>query len=84
MCTALHKVDVMAADIRNAYLQAPTSEKDFIICDTDLHGIEQAGKRAMVVRALYGGKLEVRNFWLHMRACMDTLRLTSCFSDPDV
>ena len=38
----------------------------------------------MVVRALYGGKLEVSNFWLHMRACMDTMGLTSCFSDPDV
>ena len=43
---ALHEVNVMAADIRNAYLLAPTSEKHFIICDADLYGIEQAGKRA--------------------------------------
>ena len=44
--TALHEVDVMAADIRNAYLQAPTSEKHFIICDADIHGIDHAGKRS--------------------------------------
>ena len=44
--TALHEVDVMAADIRNAYLQAPTSEKHFIIFDADIHGIDHAGKRS--------------------------------------
>ena len=54
---ALHEVDIMAADIRNTYLQASTSEKKFIICDADLHGIEHAGKRAIVVRDLYVGKL---------------------------
>ena len=30
--TALHGVPVMAADVQNAYLQAPTSEKHFVIC----------------------------------------------------
>ena len=29
---ALHKIDVKAADIQNAYLQAPSSEKIFIYC----------------------------------------------------
>ena len=29
---ALHGVPVMDADVRNAYLQAPTSEKHYIIC----------------------------------------------------
>ena len=29
---ALHGVPVMAADVCNAYLQAPTSEKHYIIC----------------------------------------------------
>ena len=29
---ALNGLDVFAADIRNAYLQAPSSQKDFIIC----------------------------------------------------
>ena len=81
---ALHKVDVMATDIRNAYLQAPTSEKHFIICDADLHGIEHAGKRACIVRALYNGKLAGRDLWIHLRAYMDILGFTSCFPDPGV
>ena len=29
---ALNNLDVFAADIRNAYLQAPSSQKDYIIC----------------------------------------------------
>jgi hypothetical protein len=29
---ALNELDVMAADIRNAYLQAPSSQKDYVIC----------------------------------------------------
>ena len=81
---ALQKFDVMAADIRNKYLQAPTSEKHFIICDTDLNDIEHAGKRAMVVRDLHVGKNTGRDFWMHLHACMDTLGFTSWFSDPDV
>ena len=71
----------MAADIRNAYLQAPTSENHFIICDADLHGIKNAGKRAIVLCDLYGGKLAGRDLCKHLRACMDTLGFTSCFSD---
>ena len=82
--TALHEIDVMAADISNDYLQAPTFEKHFIICDVDLHGIENAGKQAMFVRAFYGGKLAVRDFWMHLRACTDTLGFTSWFADPDL
>ena len=30
--SALHKIDVKAAAIQNAYLQAPSSEKNFIYC----------------------------------------------------
>ena len=74
----------MSDDTRNAYFQAPTSEKHFIICDVDLHGIENAGKQAMFVRDFYGGKLAVRDFWMHLRACTDTLGFTSWFADPDL
>ena len=49
---ALHGVDVLAADICNTYLKAPTSEKHYIICGEEF-GIENIGKRAIIVRALY-------------------------------
>ena len=74
----------MADDIINAYLRAPTSEKHFIICDSELHGIDHAGKQYMVVRALCGGKLAGRDLWVRLCVCIDTLGFTSCFSDPDV
>ena len=52
---ALNGVDVWAADVQNAYLQAPTSVKHYIICGREF-GLEHEGKRALIVRALYGGK----------------------------
>ncbi len=44
---ALHGIEVLAADIRNAYLQAPTSEKHYIMCGE--FGLENVGKRALIV-----------------------------------
>ena len=80
---ALHDVDIMAADIRNAYLQAPTSEKHFVICGLEF-GLEHLGKRALVVRALYGGKKAGHDFWKHLRSCMSYLGFESSKADPDV
>jgi len=80
---ALLGLDVWAADIRNAYLQAPTSEKHYIICGEEF-GIENVGKRAIIERALYGGKCAGRDFWHHLRSCMKTLEFESSRADPDV
>ena len=81
---ALLGVEVMAADIRNTYLQAPTTEKHYIICGPEF-GLEHVGKRALIVRALYGGKVAGRDFWHHLRSCMkDVLGFESCLADPDV
>ena len=44
---ALNGVDVCAADIRNAYLQAPYSRKDCIICGIEF-GFEHEGKVALI------------------------------------
>ena len=48
---AMHGTPTWAADIRNAHLQAPTSEKHFIVCGDEC-GLENAGKKALVTRAL--------------------------------
>ena len=80
---ALNDLDVCAADIRNAYLQAPSSQKDFIICGPEF-GLENVGKVALIHRALYGGKTAGRDFRNHLRACMFHLHFTSCPADPDV
>ena len=72
-----------AADIRNAYLQAPSSEKYYIICGPEF-GLENVGERALIRRALYGGKSAGRDFRNHLRECMDILHFKSCPADPDV
>lgn len=80
---ALNDLDVFAADIRNAYLQAPSSQKDYITCGPEF-GLENVGKKALIRRALYGGKTAGRDFRNHLRACMKHLDFQSCPADPDV
>jgi hypothetical protein len=66
---AFNGVDVFAADIGNAYLQAPSSQKDFIVCGPEF-GIENVGKVALIRRALYGGKSTGKDLRNHLRSCM--------------
>jgi hypothetical protein len=65
---ALNGLEVCAADIRNAYLQAPSSCKDYIICGPEF-GVENEGKVALIHRALYGGKSAGRDFRNLLRSC---------------
>ena len=44
---ALNDLQVFAADIRNAYLQAPSSQKDYVVCGPEF-GIENTGKVALI------------------------------------
>ena len=80
---ALHGVLVVAADIRNVYLQAPTSEKHFVICGPEF-GIDNVGEKALITQALYGGKTTGRDFWHHLRSCMKFLGFELSYADPDV
>ena len=73
----------MAADIRNEYLKATSSEMHFIIFGLEF-GFEHQGKQAMIVQALYGGEVADRDFWHHLIRCMKYLGFESCFADPDV
>lgn len=80
---ALNGLQVVAADIRNAYLQAPSSRHDYIICGIEF-GLENVGRKALIRRALYGGKTAGRDFRNHLRQCMSHLGFESCKADPDV
>ena len=61
----LNGIDVFAADIQNAYLQAPSSCKNFIICGPEF-GLENEGKVALIHHAPYGGKAAGRDFRNHL------------------
>ena len=80
---ALNGLDVCAADIRNAYLQAPSSCKHYVICGPEF-GLENVGKVALIHRALYGGKTAGRDYRNHLRSCILHLDFRSCPADPDV
>ena len=80
---SLMGLDVCACDIQNAYLQAPSSEKHFIICGPEF-GLENVGKKAKIVRALYGGKSAGADYWRHVRKAMSEMGFQSCKADPDV
>ena len=79
----LNGLDVCAADIRNAYLQAPSLQKDYVICGPEF-GLGNVGKVALIHWALYGGKWAGKDFRNHLRSCMRHLDFISCPADPDV
>jgi hypothetical protein len=80
---ALMDLPVIGADIWNAYLQAPSSEKHYIICGPEF-GIENEGCVGIICHALYGGKVAGRDFWHHLRDCMGHLGFSSSRGNPDV
>ncbi|KAI2500399.1 Reverse transcriptase (RNA-dependent DNA polymerase) [Fragilaria crotonensis] len=79
---ALNDLEVKTADIENAYLTAPVGEK--IWCRLGPEFGSDAGKRALIVRALYGLKSAGASFRNHLADCMRHLRWSSCIADPDV
>ena len=78
----MNGLDICAADIQNVYIQALTSEKHYIICGPEFG--EHQGKKAMIRRALYGGKLAGRDYWLHLCSCMEFLGFSPCKADLDI
>ena len=42
------------------------------------------GNIALIRRALYGGKIAGRDFWIHLRSCMNFLGFKSSQGDPEV
>ena len=79
----LNRLDVFAADIRNTYLQVPSSCKDYIICGPKF-GLENEDKVAFIHHPLYGGKSAGMDFRNHLHSCMHFLGFESCLADPDV
>jgi hypothetical protein len=83
LSAALNALPVCACDIQNAYLQAPSSEKHYVICGPEF-GLDNIGKVAIIVRALYGGKSAGADYWRHVRQAMTTMNFKACTADPDV
>ena len=79
---ALNDLDVKMADIQNAYIKAPVSEKVYTILGEEWG--PDAGKTAVIVRSLYGLKSSGASFRNHLADCMRHLGYTPCAADPDL
>ena len=80
---ALNVLDILAADIRYSYLEAPSSQRDYIVCGPKF-GIENLGCVVLIHRALYGKKSAGKDFQNNLRMCMHHLNLKSSPTNPDV
>jgi hypothetical protein len=83
LITALNDLEVFTADIQNAYLTSPCQEKIYTILGEEF-GPDRKGKKAIVVRTLYGLKLAGESFRNHLASCPGHLGFTSIRGDPDV
>jgi hypothetical protein len=77
---ALNYLDVKMADIKNAYLMAPINEKVWTVLGPEFG--DDAGKRELIVRALYG--LKPAGFINHLAECMNHLVWHPCRADRDL
>jgi len=68
---ALNDLEVKSADIKNTYLTDPVTEKIWTILGPEFG--EDAGKKAITVRALCGLKTAGAAFSNHLADCMKTL-----------
>ena len=65
-----------------AYVTAPCSEKIWTVLGKEF-GKDQ-GKKAIIVRALYGLKSSSAAFHAHLADCMGSMGYTSCRGDNDL
>ena len=79
---ALNDLDVKAGDAMNAYVTAPVTEKIWTILGPEFGA--DAGKNALVVRALYGLKSAGAAFRSHLADCMRHIGYQSCPADHDL
>jgi hypothetical protein len=78
----LNDLDVNMDDIENAYLTAPITEKVWTVLDPEFG--DDAGKRALIVRSLYGLKSAGDALRNHLDECMNHLGWSPCRADRDL
>ena len=79
---ALNDLDVQMGDIENAYLTAPVTEKIWCVLGKEFGA--DAGKKAIIVRALYGLKSAGAAFRNHLADFMRHMGWSPCMADQDV
>lgn len=80
---ALNGLDILAADVQNAYLNAPTKEKVYTTAGLEF-GPDNVGRPVLIVRALYGLKSSGARWRDHMASTLREAGFKGCLADPDV
>jgi hypothetical protein len=84
LIAALNDLDVEAADIGNAYLNAPPKEKIYTKCGPEF-GPQHEGRLAIIVRALYGLKSSASSWRSFLAQVLEEdLKFKMCKADNDV
>jgi hypothetical protein len=78
----LNELQVKVKDIKNAYITAPCTEKIWTVLKANFGS--DAGKTAIMIRALYSSKSAGVSFCNHLADCMNHLGFTPCLADPDL
>jgi hypothetical protein len=79
---ALNDLDVKMADIEIPYLTVPVTEKFWTVLGPEFG--DDAGKRALIVRALCGLNSSAASFRNHLAECMKHLGWNPCRADRDL
>ena len=82
MIAALNDLEEKSGGILNACVQAPVTEKVWTTLGPEFG--KDAGKTAMVIRALYDLKSAGAAFKSHLAKCMESLGCQSCKADPNL
>ena len=78
----LNGLDVLAADIQNAYLNAPTEDNTWFRAGPEWG--QHTGKPVLIVRALYGLKSLGQAWRTHFAQTLKQLGFKLSFPDPNV
>ena len=85
LLATVNKLKLLAADIGNAYLNAPCREKVHVTVGPELFGQENEGKTAVIVRALYGLRSAGASWRAHLSSMIiNDLGYRACKADQDI
>ena len=83
MLAELNGLLVLAGDVQNAYLNAPTSEKVYSVAGPEF-GPAFQGRPVLIVRALYGLRSSGARWRDHIAATLREMGFVGCLADQDV
>jgi len=83
LIAALNGLDILAADIGNAYLQAPVREKVHTTAGLEF-GPSRVGQTVIIVRAMYGLKSSGAAWHAHLSETLYSMGFKPSLADPDV